>query len=258
MNYTYGGGSLATEAQNWINAAKAAQAAVQHPILKGEFGVHDTLVALLLERKINQLLVSRGADGFNPSNLTLFPFRTRDATLHAGRHHGADRVRLFARHLTVVVGIDPVEVFAGHGLELGAELTFGPGQIGRQLASQRQPEQRKDAICLDLEQTANHDRPPHLAHAPGGKFDARKAVLVLDEVGGDLEELLEELDGCLGVVDLRLSECVEPLGQTHPHGVLDRTFESAAESLLKEFGTIQNLYENLPKVKPASTIRCTD
>lgn len=38
-------------------------------------------MALLLERKINQLLVSRGAAGFNPSNLTLFPFRTRDATL---------------------------------------------------------------------------------------------------------------------------------------------------------------------------------
>lgn len=31
VNYTYGGGPLVTEAQNWINAAKAAQTAVQHP-----------------------------------------------------------------------------------------------------------------------------------------------------------------------------------------------------------------------------------
>lgn len=77
VNYPYGGGALATEANNWIAAAQAAAASVTHERFVHEIGVDDTLAALLVERKIGEVLVARGQT-FG-SNLTLFPFRPADA-----------------------------------------------------------------------------------------------------------------------------------------------------------------------------------
>lgn len=78
INYTYGGGTLQQEAAAWIAAAQAAQAALQHPVLVSDFTYEDTLIALLLERKIGALLSSR--ELIAPTNrITLFPFRPQDA-----------------------------------------------------------------------------------------------------------------------------------------------------------------------------------
>lgn len=46
---------------------------------KLDFGIHHTLVAALLERKLNELLLAREVDGFDGQNATLFPFRPGDA-----------------------------------------------------------------------------------------------------------------------------------------------------------------------------------
>ncbi len=78
VNYTIGNGNLATEANNWIAAAQAAQSAVVHTRTLSELDPDDTLVALLVERKIGEILSARGdAAG---QNLTLFPFRATDKT----------------------------------------------------------------------------------------------------------------------------------------------------------------------------------
>ncbi len=79
VNYTLGNGALLTEANNWLAAAAAAYAGLPTPTLAGEFGVNDSLAALLLERKVNQILVSRAVPDFTPTNLTLFPFRVGEA-----------------------------------------------------------------------------------------------------------------------------------------------------------------------------------
>lgn len=81
VSYTLGNASLAVEAANWIAAAKAAQAARQHPVVAGAFGVDETLGALVLERKVNQILFNRSVTGFNATNLTLFHFRVNDTGL---------------------------------------------------------------------------------------------------------------------------------------------------------------------------------
>lgn len=74
--YAYGGGSLATESAGWIAAAQAAYASIPRQQIKDNLDVNDTLIALLFERKVAQILNERG----NPaaSNLTLFPFRATD------------------------------------------------------------------------------------------------------------------------------------------------------------------------------------
>jgi hypothetical protein len=78
INYTYGNGTLEQETAAWIAAAQAAQAAVVHPVLAHELTHDDTLVALLWERKVGDLLRSRGF--IAPTNaITLFPFRPQDA-----------------------------------------------------------------------------------------------------------------------------------------------------------------------------------
>ncbi|HKX62363.1 MAG TPA: hypothetical protein VJS65_10970, partial [Verrucomicrobiae bacterium] len=78
INYTYGGGTLAQETANWIAAAQAAQAAIVHPVLFNDLTHDDTLVSLLCERKIGDLLLARGL--MAPTNqITLFPFRQQDA-----------------------------------------------------------------------------------------------------------------------------------------------------------------------------------
>src|SRR5262249_47005373 len=73
--YVYGGGGT-NEADAWIAAASNALRTVQRPLLAGDFGIHDTLVALLLEQKIGEILTSRGET--NGTNLTLFHFRPQD------------------------------------------------------------------------------------------------------------------------------------------------------------------------------------
>src|SRR4030095_1847330 len=73
VNYAFGGGTLGTEANNWIAAAQAAQASVSHEKSVGELGIYDTLTALLVEKKIAEILSARGNAA--AANLTLFPFR---------------------------------------------------------------------------------------------------------------------------------------------------------------------------------------
>lgn len=78
INYTYSGGTLQQEAAAWIAAAQAAQAAVQRPVLVSDLSYEDTLVALLCERKLGQMLLSRGMIAAT-NKITLFPFRPQDA-----------------------------------------------------------------------------------------------------------------------------------------------------------------------------------
>jgi len=74
--YSFGYGDLATEASNWISAAQIAP--VQRPLFIGETEPLDTLVALLFERKIRDLLQGRGLHV--GEEITLFPFRAPDVT----------------------------------------------------------------------------------------------------------------------------------------------------------------------------------
>jgi hypothetical protein len=76
--YQYQGGNLATEAANWISAAQTAQNAIPHEVRTGELSMDSTLTALLAEKKISEILLSRGVGDAN--NITLFPFRPTDNT----------------------------------------------------------------------------------------------------------------------------------------------------------------------------------
>lgn len=72
--YSYGGGNLSTEAANWIAAALAAQTNATRETVKGELDTYDTLVALLVEKKVQDILHDRGV--VPPTNeVTLLPFR---------------------------------------------------------------------------------------------------------------------------------------------------------------------------------------
>src|SRR5713101_10134853 len=62
VNYTYGGGDLMTEANNWLPAAAASNAMTHRTILAKELTLYDTLVALLTERKIYELLRRHGSE----------------------------------------------------------------------------------------------------------------------------------------------------------------------------------------------------
>jgi len=74
---TYTGGDLTSEANKWLTAARATNAASTRPLVVSQFGIYDTLSALLLEQKLGQILVARGTNW--GTNLTLFPFRPTDA-----------------------------------------------------------------------------------------------------------------------------------------------------------------------------------
>ena len=78
VNYVMGNGTPAVEAANWVAAAQAAYAATPRITVQGSFGVDTTLSALVFERMVNGLLVSRAVPDFNPTNLTLFGFRFGD------------------------------------------------------------------------------------------------------------------------------------------------------------------------------------
>lgn len=75
--YSFGGGNLASEANAWIAAASNVWAGLGREISKGDLTVRDTLTAVLVERKLGQILVSRGQPW--GTNFTLFPFRVSDA-----------------------------------------------------------------------------------------------------------------------------------------------------------------------------------
>ncbi|MDW8310513.1 MAG: thrombospondin type 3 repeat-containing protein, partial [Verrucomicrobiales bacterium] len=77
VSYTFGGGNLVAEANAWIAAASNAWAGLTRPISKGDLTVRDTLTAALVERKIGDILVSRGLPW--GTNITLFSFRPGDA-----------------------------------------------------------------------------------------------------------------------------------------------------------------------------------
>jgi hypothetical protein len=75
--YVYGGGAPATEVATWAAAAQAAYSAAANLTTVADLDIYDTLVALSMERKIQQILLSRGFD--DHTNITLFPFRANDA-----------------------------------------------------------------------------------------------------------------------------------------------------------------------------------
>ena len=79
VNYTFGsaGGSLLTEATNWILAASNALINLPFPVLTNNLTINNTLEALLFEQAVANLLIARGVPASN--NLTLFPFRPHDA-----------------------------------------------------------------------------------------------------------------------------------------------------------------------------------
>ena len=78
VSYNYGGGTLATEANNWLAAAAASNALTHRAIFSMDLTIYDSLVALLTERKIEELLLTRGVSA--ASNLTLFPFRPTEVS----------------------------------------------------------------------------------------------------------------------------------------------------------------------------------
>ncbi len=111
INYTYGGGTLQQEAAAWIAAAQAAQAAIQRPVLVSDLSYEDTLTALLCERKLGEMLLSRGL--IAPTNkITLFPFRPQDAGRVNPSH--ADLLSL-ETNLVLNTGA-PNPAFPGHKL----------------------------------------------------------------------------------------------------------------------------------------------
>jgi hypothetical protein len=75
--YTYGNGLPNIESAGWIAAAQQAYSAAANQVAVGNLEIHDTLVALLFEKKIQDVLLSRGYASW--SNVTLFPFRPTDA-----------------------------------------------------------------------------------------------------------------------------------------------------------------------------------
>ena len=77
INYTFGGGSLATEANNWIMAASNALNNLPRVTLTRTLTINSTLESLLFERGIAQQLGARNNIWW--TNITLFPFRPSDA-----------------------------------------------------------------------------------------------------------------------------------------------------------------------------------
>jgi hypothetical protein len=79
VSYIYGthGGDIVAEANGWIAAARAAFNNLPRATLTNSLSVTQTLAALLFEQETAQILRIRGTNWWN--NLTLFPFRARDA-----------------------------------------------------------------------------------------------------------------------------------------------------------------------------------
>lgn len=107
--YTSGGGAMAAEVTAWIAAASAAYANQLQPTVAGNWTEIDTLTALLLEWKIEQILLARGVAGLTPGKLTLFGGRLGDA----GRFtpSAADLAALRLRASASLPGYDLTSVF---------------------------------------------------------------------------------------------------------------------------------------------------
>lgn len=73
--YVPGNGSPLVEAQAWVAAARNTFTNLPRVEVKRNFGVHDTLVAALLERKLGMIFAARGQTNLGPDKLTLFPQR---------------------------------------------------------------------------------------------------------------------------------------------------------------------------------------
>lgn len=78
IEYTPGGGSLADEVAAWIAAAQAARDSMVRPLVARNFTEIDTLAALVLEWKVEEILLERGLPGLTPGRLTLFGGRPGD------------------------------------------------------------------------------------------------------------------------------------------------------------------------------------
>jgi hypothetical protein len=73
---TWMGDNIQSEANTWIAAAANVLLNTPRQTVAGDMTIYDTLTALLVERKIEEILLDRGFMQY--SNLTLFPFRPLD------------------------------------------------------------------------------------------------------------------------------------------------------------------------------------
>ena len=78
VEYVPGNGSQAEEAQAWIDAAILARNSAVRPLAAGNFTEIDTLVALVLEKQVESILLARAVPGLESGRLTLFGGRTGD------------------------------------------------------------------------------------------------------------------------------------------------------------------------------------
>lgn len=79
VDYTYANGEIGTEATNWMMEARTACSNVTPAVSVFDLGVTNTLVALLFEREVGNILYSRGS--ITGSLISIFPFRQGDADL---------------------------------------------------------------------------------------------------------------------------------------------------------------------------------
>jgi len=77
--YAYQGGALATEAANWLSAARSAYTNDVRDVVTDNLGIYDTLSGLLVERKLVDLLYARGT--LSTNLVSLFKGRTADKTM---------------------------------------------------------------------------------------------------------------------------------------------------------------------------------
>ncbi len=83
FSFTPTAAPLAGQADDWIAAAKAAAASVPEPTVAVRFGTVETLAAVLVEHKVEEILVSRGENFPATNRLTLFASRPADVARRA-------------------------------------------------------------------------------------------------------------------------------------------------------------------------------
>lgn len=82
FNFTPSAGSITAQATEWIQAASNALASAVKPVVAIRSGIPETLTALLVERKLHDLLAARGDLPLTTTNrLTLFGFRFGDSSM---------------------------------------------------------------------------------------------------------------------------------------------------------------------------------
>lgn len=80
IDYTPGNGSLAHETQVWIAAATLAYNNAERATVAGNWNEIDTLIGLILERKLETVLLARELEGLDPGRLSLFGGRRGDTS----------------------------------------------------------------------------------------------------------------------------------------------------------------------------------